>query len=211
MFGPVSYPGIEHRLQSNYTANCGKIQGDGKTMENWKKWVHIACEIFTALGTVGAVWVSLWLALRNEKIRIKAAAILGQEEPPRGMRGRTWSCICISIINVGLREIKIKPTDFYYQTKTKKLRAFIPSPFPYEPEYKREPYSFLFLPLLNVQDFIKQIGPDNIFQTIKEMKIYYFSPAGEKIRIKTSKAFKAELKKNVEALLEISKTDLNAP
>lgn len=42
---------------------------------NLVETVNITAQIFTALGTVGAVIVSLWLALRSQ--RIKAKAIIG--------------------------------------------------------------------------------------------------------------------------------------
>lgn len=67
-------------------------------------------QILSAIATTGAVWISLWLARRNEKPRIVVHSNFSKFQPAADGQRRIW--LSLSIVNVGLAPVRINRVEF---------------------------------------------------------------------------------------------------
>jgi hypothetical protein len=54
-------------------------------MEKYVEVITLICNIFTAIGTVGAVIVALWLGYKDSKPKLRVDSVVGVIKPDRAL------------------------------------------------------------------------------------------------------------------------------
>jgi len=88
-------------------------------------WTKILPEWLTAIGTVGAIFSALWLATRDDRIRLRVNVGVRTMVQP-GLKGQE-DLVAIYVTNLGRRQAIITTIEWISGSKWQKRRAQRPS------------------------------------------------------------------------------------
>lgn len=164
--------------------------------------ISMSAQIFTAIGTVGAVIVSLYLASRERSILAKAflsfESIYVPNNPERETYREAARLAIVTITNTGAKPFRIEYI-LLKDRKSKKNIHLIPD---YHSQFGAEP-NHVFVEsdtdryVFDEHDFVRsinmQVGIENNLPLadtrIKKFKFFAFTNLGQMIEIRTSNEF----------------------
>jgi hypothetical protein len=173
--------------------------------------VELFAQIFTAIGTVGAVIASLWLANRKQKITVKADIALNmiyipsEENNYESLEDKNFEkeFITITVTNQGLKPFII----YNFIIHDRDTKTFLQSMPDYHNQYctksghlfsESETGTFIFPKrsyLESLNKTLKITEANNIISRVKKIEFFINTNLDQRIKVKPKKGFYSDCEK----------------
>jgi len=172
--------------------------------------LEIVIQVLVALGTCGAVGVSLWLASSQKKLNISISLsimrMFGEKNPylQDDIVGKDF--VVLSIHNHGTRPAILQSTNFTidFKRKDNQMVLAIPSDMLISPYPRTLGWGESTAVALNkYEEFLEHIVSDEKnYKNLHKFEVYYFAGTGEKVRAKIHKRVRQDIIKAAKELKE---------
>jgi len=175
-----------------------------------KDVLEIIIQALVAIGTCGAVIVSLLLANSQKKLKLTISfsnmKTTGKKNPYANDDIIDKEFVTLSIHNNGARPAILQSTNFFFDFKRKDKQISLILPF--DMDFYSYPRTISWgetkqVFLLKYDEFLKDIVSDEEdFKNMHKFEAYYVAGTGEKIRAKIYKQHRENIIKDAKALMK---------
>ncbi len=163
--------------------------------------INLATQILTAVGTVGAVIISLWVTRQSKIIHANGMVTLSTIYMPTNLLSNTYQAveeaIIITITNIGVKPFKIY--NICVEDKLLKMQYIITTDYknihcmePLHLFLESESGNYIFPKgafFSSLKSHLGEIDSENVLKRLKKLKFFAVTNLSQTIHIKANKDF----------------------